>query len=362
MPNANDAAGNADTSDAAAAAAATTRPPAVGSAGTGDAGGGAPAAKPAGEAEPPVTKPAAKPAGEAEPPVTKPNDGAPPEKQPGEEPPKDKPGEDWLALRTRVAGEDEKMAKHMARYSTLEEYLKAGFEASRKIGSMQPLKEPGPDATPEEVTAYREALGVPAKPEDYKIELPDGLVMGELDKPVADEFLKVAHEHNLPPKAANAVISRILAMQDEEIKVRAALDAEQLQESIATMRAPDMWGSEADLNMAQVRQFLETSSPGITSLIEDARDSQGNLIANNPQMLQWFGTLARTFIPRTTVTPRDGLTQIQSIDAELAEHEAMMSEGFDGPWHKGPNSAKLKARNLELIKIKEDLEGKIKRR
>lgn len=60
---------------------------------------------------------------------------------------------------------------------------------------------PNEKSTPEEVSAYRKAIGVPESPEGYKLKpekLPDGVTW---DDNVAKRAAELAHKHNIPASA-----------------------------------------------------------------------------------------------------------------------------------------------------------------
>ena len=65
---------------------------------------------------------------------------------------------------------------------------------------------PNEKSTPEEIAAYRKAIGVPESPEGYKLkpeQLPDGVVW---DENVAKRAAELAHKHNIPAAAMNELM------------------------------------------------------------------------------------------------------------------------------------------------------------
>ena len=85
----------------------------------------------------------------------------------------------------------------------LEEQAKAYGEAQKLLGQRQQVKPPGPDAKPEEVTAWRKTLGVPDDVTGYDIKKPDKLPDGvEWNEEDVNGFKKLAHEIGLTPAQA----------------------------------------------------------------------------------------------------------------------------------------------------------------
>lgn len=64
------------------------------------------------------------------------------------------------------------------------------------------LKIPGADAKPEELAAFRQALGVPETPDGYKVTAPEGMPAEEVKA-----FLEAAHKAGYTPAQVNEVIA-----------------------------------------------------------------------------------------------------------------------------------------------------------
>ena len=84
----------------------------------------------------------------------------------------------------------DKKLKKLGRYASPQAALDALFNAQARISSGElkaPLKE---DATPEEKAAWRAENNIPETPDKYELKLSDGLIVGDADKPLVDDFLK----------------------------------------------------------------------------------------------------------------------------------------------------------------------------
>lgn len=241
------------------------------------------------------------------------------EQQPG-----DATNKDWVSLRAKIANGDEKILNRLSRYSTLEEAIKAGVEAQNKIGSIKKQPTISADSTPEEVAEYRKANGIPDTPGGYEINLGDGLVLGDADKPIADEFLKVAHEHNLTPRAVNAIIAQHLRLQDQAVQQQEDQDIQDRTATTAALTSNDMWGREARLNANLIHNMLETAPPGVKEGMLHARLPNGKLIGNDVEFMQWLASTARAINPYATVVPANGMDAVATVDAEIKAIEAKM--------------------------------------
>jgi hypothetical protein len=75
------------------------------------------------------------------------------------------------------------------------------------------IRVPGADAKPEDVAAYRAALGVPEKPEDYAHVLPEGVKDEQLNKEQLSAWKGKLHAQGVPKAAAETIINEYLAEQ-----------------------------------------------------------------------------------------------------------------------------------------------------
>ena len=137
---------------------------------------------------------------------------------------------DW---KDKVVGEakDDPFAKWVARYGSVEAALKGGFEAVNRVRSGEYKKALTDGAKPEDVAEWRTANGVPEKPDDYKIAVPDDLAPDDATKKLfqaeIDAYRPVFHELNLSQKQAEAMTAFYFADQKavQQAKFQAAQQA-----------------------------------------------------------------------------------------------------------------------------------------
>src|SRR5688572_23894721 len=95
---------------------------------------------------------------------------------------------DWPAdWRQKLAGEDKKTLERLGRMASPADLLKSYRALEQKISAGELKKGLPENATPEQVAEWRREQGLPEKPEGYleNLSLPDGVVLGEADKPMA---------------------------------------------------------------------------------------------------------------------------------------------------------------------------------
>lgn len=99
---------------------------------------------------------------------------------------------DW---RKEIAGDDEKLYKHLERTPDLKTLHKRLEDSQKELKDSGRIKVPGKDATDQDRTAFNQALGVPEKADDYKIklDLPDGVTLDETDQASLKQITEYLH-------------------------------------------------------------------------------------------------------------------------------------------------------------------------
>ena len=264
----------------------------------------------------------------------------------------DAPKDDWAATRTKIAGADEKLLKQLSRYGSLDEAVKAGVEAQKKLAGTRSVAKPGKDATDAEKAAYREANGIPESADKYDLQLPAGLVIGDADKPFLDAFLKTAHENNLSPEQVNAAANSHFALLEQQVQARNARDEET--KVAANEALTEAWGSERDLNLNLIHGLLDTAPAGVKEQLLGARMSDGTPFGNSADALKWLATLARDSNPMATVVPGSGASAQQALAGELEQIQSLMGDTKSEYW-KGPKALRMQERYRELLEVQEKI-------
>lgn len=254
-------------------------------------------------------------------------------------------GEDW---RKNYAGDDDKMSKRLERYASPKAALDALVAAQNKISSGELKSALQPDASDEEKVQWRADNGVPEKFEDYEVELPNGLVVGEEDKPVVDSFLEAAHKSNLHPNQVNDALAWYYDNQDKMAEQLETQDAEAKQSGEDALRVE--WGTDYRRNIQLANNLLDQAPDGLKEQIMGARLADGSPLGNNPDALNWLVGMSRKINPIATVVPSSGTNAVQAIETELASLKSMMGDKTSEYW-KGDSAAKNQERYRELLSV-----------
>lgn len=233
----------------------------------------------------------------------------------------DKPwyADDW---REKLAAGDDKMLAQLKRYSSLANYVKAGYDAQQKIRSGEFKKPLAADAKPEDIAAYRKENGIPDEPTGYEFDL-KGYVPPEADKPILDSFKQMAHAELLPPDKANKLVSWYYAQQEAALVAQAEFDKKSEVDTMVELRTE--MGPDFKPNMNAIQNFLDkTATPDLAKMLSNARLPNGRMLGNDPDGVRWLASLAREVLPGAELMPA-GTPQVgKGVEARIGEIEAMM--------------------------------------
>ena len=251
--------------------------------------------------------------------------------------------DDW---RQRSAKGDDKRLKLLERYASPEAAMEALVNAQEKLRTTRANPILKTDATTEEVATWRTENGIPSSPEEYDISLPDGLVIGETDKPLVDGFLKNAHEANMTPAQVKQSLAWYYAEQDRQREALTERDIQNRSESEEMLRAE--WGADYKRNATIANQFLDSAPKGLKDRIMGARLADGSPMGNDPQFLNFLVNMSREMNPVASVMPGSGGNVMQAMEAEISALEGKMKDSV--AWHRDKKS---QARYMELINARD---------
>lgn len=229
--------------------------------------------------------------------------------------------QDW---RRGIAGDDDKYYAELQRFNTPADYGNSFREAQQTIRSGQLKAALGDDATEEDVTAYREANGIPLESKEYFENLPEGLVIGELDKEIFEDFGTAMHEMNVEPQVMHKVIDWYNNFTEQQQEIQAEVDADNSAEAVKELR--ETWGADYRANINLVGGLLEsTFGAEAKDQIMNGRYGDGKAFLNDPNVLKGFAEMARKLNPVMQLTP-PGHDPSQTMNDEIAELEKFMAE------------------------------------
>lgn len=226
---------------------------------------------------------------------------------------------DW---RSALSKGDTDLLKFLGRYQSPDSAIKKFKEINDELKSGKYRKPLGEDPSDEELAAYRKDNGVPDKADGYLESLPEGLVVGDDDKPYVDQFLTAMHGLNAPPQFVNAALDTYYKVAQEQAQEQAEVDHASDQQCVDTLR--EEWGADFRRNQNVLNSYLATLPAEVADAIKGGRDNNGVPLSMNPVLLKWLTSEALEKNPLATVVPGAGANQAQAIADEMAEIEKVM--------------------------------------
>lgn len=253
---------------------------------------------------------------------------------------------DW---RARMAGDDPDLLKFLGRHGNEAAAVREFKKLHGEIRSGKFIKPLGDDPSEAEMKAYREAMGVPEKPEGYLEKLSGGLVVGDDDRPVIDQFLAAMHGINAPAAITDTAIQayyKIVEAQDA--KIGEANDAARIscEEALRTE-----YGADYRRNINAADAHLGTLPADVQAAINEGFNGKGVPLKSDPALMQWLVSQALDANPLATVVPGAGANQASAIADEIATIEKVMRDNRPA-YNK---DQKMQDRLLELITARDKL-------
>lgn len=226
--------------------------------------------------------------------------------------------EDW---RAKLAGDDEKGLKKLERFKAPSDVFKSYAELEKKLSAGEQKQPLADDASEEQVAEWREANGIPEKPEGY-LDALDGLVIGEEDKEGVDSFLASAHAKNADPAFVTSALEWYNTMKEEQAAQLVAEDKETAMETAESLRGK--WGNEYNINFKSIKNFVEGLPDGLGDNLMGARLADGTKFGDNAGALEWLASVANEANPAGFIAPGESATQVEGVREEIATIEKFM--------------------------------------
>jgi hypothetical protein len=262
--------------------------------------------------------------------------------------------EDW---RTKLAGEDQKALKQLERYGSPADLYKKTRELEAKFSSGDYKRDLPKDAKPEEVAAWRVERGIPDKPEGYleKLALPDGMVLGEADKPIVASFAEAALDGNMDAGQLSKLVTQYYKMQDQIAQQRAAADQEYKRSAEDELRAE--WGPDYRPNLNAVKNLLAGMPEGAADNLLGGRLADGTRIGDNPGVVKWLASMSRELNPAATLIPAGTGDVGKGVNDRIADIEKLMGDRSSDYW-RGPKADAMQQEYRDLVDARDKMKSR----
>jgi len=216
---------------------------------------------------------------------------------------------DW---RKEVAGDNADALKTLERFASPKALYESydQFRTRMSKGELKAVTAFPKDGSDEQKAQWRQENGIPIEPGKYDIKLPDGVVIGENDKPILEGFMKYAHEQNLPTPAVNAAANWWFQERTQrEQQARENFD-KQKQDTAAQLGSE--WGADYKPNLNRIQGLLDATIPAEQ---DELKTLINNAIATNPHFARHYAAIALQMNPAGTLVPGDrGANELSVAD------------------------------------------------
>lgn len=260
--------------------------------------------------------------------------------------------DNWRELMAPKGADGKPDAKALALLQRYADPTMAGkglADLNAKIASGEFSKKLDKDATPEQVKEFRDANGIPEKIEDYsKMVVPQGVVVGEADKPLVESFMKNMLDNNVPPAMAAVAMKSYYDNVDKMMAQTQEADAQYVSTQEDQLRQE--WGADFRPNMNAISSLLATFPESVANSLIHARGPDGRLLGDNKEFRMALAQLAIERNPASTVIPATSGDPAKGLDDKIKEYETLMKTDIKA-WHKN-DTAQKEYSNLLTIKQK----------
>lgn len=256
--------------------------------------------------------------------------------------------------RENYAGEDAGKLEALSRYASPSAAFD-GLIATKSMirsGEYKKVSEFPTEGSDEDKASWREGNGIPASADKYDLTFDDGLVIGEDDKPIIDDFLSFAHERNMSAKDVKDSVEWHYHNEEKIVEAMAENDAKIQGETEDALRAD--WGTEYRANINRINNLLDTAPEGVKDKIWGARFDDGSPLSSDQGALKWLIDMALQINPATTLVPGAGDNIAGAIEDEMKNFESMMGNKNSEYW-KGPKAEGNQKRYLALTEAKQKM-------
>lgn len=234
----------------------------------------------------------------------------------------------------QVDGNNKALPDRLKRFASVGDVVKSWLELEGKMSSGELRAPPKPlpvGATDEQKAEWRKTQGLPDKPETYveKLALPNGVVLGEPDKPVADTIAKAALNNGWPQGIYDQVMNLWTASQADAAAKRDETDVvSRTQNQTALMTE---WGpGDYRVNMNAVGSLLAGMPEDFKVALLTARTADGQMLGDTVSFNKWAAAHARDFNPAATLISPTETNAPKAMADELASIEATYAKAMGG--------------------------------
>ncbi|SCW39108.1 hypothetical protein SAMN02927900_01297 [Rhizobium mongolense subsp. loessense] len=210
------------------------------------------------------------------------------------------------------------MLKQLERYKSKEAIQRGMREAYNAAKAGRKAVTLTDKSTPEEVKAYREAMGIPEDPAAYPGDFREDYKATDADKAILGDFKAAMHARNVPPAAASAALDwyqDFATAQQQELDGNLAKVAKETQ---AALR--NEWGGEYDGNIGAAQQLMTAhlGKEGFEGMM-GLRLMDGSRLQDNIAFVKMMAQLGADYYGGNAIMTGDVETTAKTVQERIDE-------------------------------------------
>jgi hypothetical protein len=243
---------------------------------------------------------------------------------------------------------DESHKDLASRFTSPQDLIDVAVKQRKEMSTR--IKLPGKDATPEDIATFHKQIGVPSKPEEYEVKVPEGYELPETTAAILDQFKAKALERGVRKSEFGALAETYLEMEKASVEAELAEIAEGQKAGKAEIAK--IYGKDADMHMNAARDLLhKLEIPGMEDFLGTTVlwGSQKVPLGDHPV---WAQTLAKLGLRGGEAQP-GGLNLVVTRDDKVRAKERIKEIYAQHP--AGSDSYKSPAVQRELQSLFEKI-------
>lgn len=186
--------------------------------------------------------------------------------------------------------QDEKLRKHAERFTTPDALVQANVDFRQKVSKAVVL--PGKNASDEDVSAFRKAIGVPDSEDGYDFpQAADGQELPEETIAAQKEWGKLFQDNNVSKTAARNILNAYEQFKVSEAEARLKADEEFAEETREYLKS--QWKDEYDKNLVIASKAGEQIFGEMYEDVKKLETKDGKFIMDHPAIAMAFAKLGR---------------------------------------------------------------------
>ena len=186
--------------------------------------------------------------------------------------------------------QDEKLRKHAERFTTPDALVQANVDFRQKVSKAVVL--PGKNASDEEVSAFRKAIGVPDSEEGYEFpQAVDGQELPEETIAAQKEWGKLFQDNNISKTAAKNILTAYEQFKVAEAEASLKADEAFAEETREYLKS--QWKDEYDKNLIIASKAGEQVFGEMYEDVKKIETKDGKFILDHPAIAMAFAKIGR---------------------------------------------------------------------